>query len=280
MKRMRCALFPVLLAVPLVHGQVKESAINGQLAHLRLESEAQRPAATARLAAEIRALRAGPDKVELAAELASRADEGDPGAAVLQAVADTLAQALAESPVPAEGDRIPRPYIELAKLIRYEQATTTLADPLLAKAIHTLAADDAGIEDADFTLKDLHGKTVTLSALRGKIVLINFWATWCLPCLMEMPDLDALATHFQSRGLEVLTITNQDRFTAGAFMERHGYKLSVLLDPDDKVIHQFHVDGFPRSFIFNREGKLAAVAIDQRSLRQFVQMLAHAGLRP
>jgi peroxiredoxin len=270
----------VLLAAPLLHAEGPESAIKDQLQNLRLLPAAQRPQATAQLAAGIRALPAGQEKVQLAAMLASRATEGDPGLAVLQAVAGTLAQALAESPVSAQDDPLPRPYIELAKLVRYEHVTATLADPLLAKAAQTLAANDADIDTAGFALRDLHGKLVTLSELRGKIVLVNFWATWCLPCLLEMPDLEALSTHFHSQDLVILLITNDDEFTADSFMKRHGYHLPVLLDPGSKTMNRFHVDGLPRSFVFNREGKLAAEAMNQRSQRQFLQMLAQAGLQP
>jgi peroxiredoxin len=270
----------VLLSAPLAHAQANEPVISDQLHNLRLVSTAQRPAATAQLAAEIRALPAGQTKLQFAASLASRSTEGDSGFAVLQAVADTLTQALAESPVPATGDQPPRPYFELAKLVRYEGVSTSLADPLLAKAARMLAANDADIEKASFTLADLHGKKVTLSELRGKIVLVNFWATWCLPCLMEMPDLDALYTRYQSQGLVVLSISNESEFKVSSFMERKGYHLPVLLDPDNQAITRFHVDGFPRSFVFNREGKLAAQAINQRTQRQFMQMLAKAGLQP
>jgi peroxiredoxin len=266
--------------MPVLHAKGNESSIGEQLQGLRLLSTAQRLAVTAHLATEIRALPAGQDKVQLATNLASRTTEGDPGFAVLQAVADTLTQALTESPVPARDDPLLRPYLELAKLVRYEHVSTALADPLLAKAAKMLASNNADIEKADFTLKDMHGKPVTLSELRGKIVVVNFWATWCLPCLLEMPDLDALYTRFHSQGLVILSITNENEFTAGSFMERHGYHLPVLLDPGSKTMNRFHVDGLPRSFVFNREGKLAAEAMNQRSQRQFLQMLAQAGLQP
>ena len=185
----------VLLTAPFLNAQASESAINKQLEKLRALNTQQRPAATIKLAADIRTLPAGAKKVDLANNLASRVTEGDQGAAALQAVADALSQALAESPVPAKGDQPPAAYLELASLVRYKNVTTTLKDPLFVKAGQVLIANDADVEKADFTLKDLHNKKVTLSELRGKIVVVNFWATWCPPCRLEMPDLGQWHRH-------------------------------------------------------------------------------------
>jgi peroxiredoxin len=268
----------VLLAAPLLHAQASESAINKQLGNLRSLSAGQRPAATIKLAADIRTLPAGPRKVELADALSHLVTEGDQGGDALQAVADALSQALAQSPVPAKKDQPPMPYLDLAELVRYKNVTATLNDPLFAKAGQTLAANDAEIEKADFTLKDLHGKKVTLSELRGKIVLINFWATWCGPCRLEMPDLNWIYTHFQSQGLVVLSITDEDTFTVGPFITNAGYRLPILIDPGGKVAKQFHITGVPKTFLFNRDGKLIGEGIDQCTQRQFLDMLGKTDL--
>jgi peroxiredoxin len=282
MKPIHCTLLAaaLLLATPLLHAQASEADLTNQIRTLRSVPTAQRPAAILKIAAGVRALPAGLPKLRLADGLANLATEGDNGSEALQAVADTLAKALAESPVPAKGDQPPAPYLELAKLVRYEHVSATLDDPLFAKAAQLLLSQEAAVEKADFTLKDLHGKKVTLSELRGKIVLVNFWATWCPPCRQEMPDLDAIYTHFQSQGLVVLSITDEDAFKVGSFIARAGYHPPVLLDPGSTVHKQFFVDGLPKSFVFNREGKLAAVTIDQCTQRQFLQMLAEAGLHP
>ena len=272
--------FAVLLAAPLLHAQVKESVIIKQLENLRSVPTAQRPAATVKLAADIRTLPAGMLKLKYADALAHMVTEGDQGAEALQAVADTLAKSLAETPVPAKGDQVPMPYRELAKLVRYEHVTAILDDPLYAKAVQALANNEADIEKADFSLKDLRGKKFTLSELRGKIVLVNFWATWCGPCRLEMPDLDVIYTHYEPQGLVILSITDEDAFKVASFIGQMGYHPPVLLDPGGKVHKQFHITGIPNTYVFNRDGKLVAEGMDQRTQRQFFQMLATAGLHP
>jgi peroxiredoxin len=269
------------LIAPTLHAaQPNESSITNQLKGLRSVLTAQRPAATTKIALDIRTLPAGPTKVKLADALVHLSTEGDPGQDTLQAVAQTLSQALAESPVPAKNDQPPTPYIDLAKLARYEQVNVDLKDPLLTKANEILATNDAEIEKVDFTLKDLHGKKFTLSELRGKIVLVNFWATWCPPCRAEMPDLDAIYTHFESQGLVILSISDEDGFKVSSYISPSGYHPPVLLDTGGKVAKQFHIDGIPKTFVFDREGKLVAQSIDMRTQHQFLLMLAKAGLHP
>lgn len=270
----------ILLAAPLLYSQASESAIARQIGNLRSVPTAQRPEATIKIATDIRTLPAGPDKLKLADSLAHLVTEGDQGIAALQAVADALSQALAESPVPVKGDNPPEPYLELASLVRYESVTTSLKDPLLAKASQVLVANDADVEKADFTLKDLHGKKVTLSELRGKIVMVNFWATWCSPCRLEMPDLDKIYTHFQPQGLVVLAITDEDAFKVNSFIAPMGYHPPVLIDTGGAVHKLFHIQGIPKTFLFNRDGKLIGETIDQCTGLQFLKMLSKTDLHP
>jgi peroxiredoxin len=270
----------ILLATPHLHAQAGESAITNQIKTLRGLSATDRPLLTIKIATEVRALPAGLPKLRLADGLAHLVTEGDQGIDALQAVADTLSQALTETPVPAKGDQPPMPYTDLANLVRYEHVTTTLNDPLFTKASQLLANNDAGIEEADFTLKDLHGKKVTLSELRGKIVMVNFWATWCPPCRSEMPALDAIYTRFESQGLVVLSITDEDAFKANQFIAPNKYHPPVLIDNGGTVHRLFHIEGIPKTFVFNRDGKLLAVAIDERTQRQFLRMLAETDLHP
>jgi len=271
----------ILFASPIVLGQATPASIAAEIDGLRAVPDAQRPAATTKIAMDIRALPRGIDKLRLADGLTHLSTEGDPGRETLQAVADTLAQSLEQTPLPPAKDGSPAmPYTDLAKLARYEGITTDFTDPQMTKASEMLAANDADVQNSDFTLKDLKGKKVTLSALRGKIVLVNFWATWCPPCRKEMTDLDLIYTHYQAQGLAMVSITGENGSTVRSFLEGKGYHPPVLLDDGGKVAKQFHVDGLPRTFVFDREGKMVAEAIDMRTQRQFFAMLAKAGLQP
>ena len=268
----------LLLSTGLQAKQPSESSVVHQLDKLRSLSAAERPAATVQIATDIRALPPGLPKVKLADALSHLATEADPRQETLQAVAQTLSQALSEHPLAEKKGQPPMPYVDLANYVRYGNVTTDLNDPRLTQAEQRLAAKDAEIEKADFTLKDLHGKKVTLSELHGKIVLVNFWATWCPPCRVEMPDLDAIYGHFRSQGLVVLSITGEDPMKVASSISGSGYRPTVLFDSGGQVGKQFHITGIPKSFVFDRNGKLVAQSMDQCTQHQFLAMLVKAGL--
>jgi thiol-disulfide isomerase/thioredoxin len=259
------------------------NSIKTGLSGLRALPEAQRGPRTGELAHQIAALPASKDKLGLAVAVAHLSTEGDPGRANLQAATDTLALAVKETPVPpGKNDAPSGVYIELAQLVRYEGMTAPAGlagEPQYQKSMQTLVDQDKQVEAADFTLKDLHNKKWTLSQLRGKIVVVNFWATWCPPCRMELPALDALANRYGPEGLVVLALTDEDSFKVGSFF-RNDPHFTVLLDSGHKVADTFHVAGIPRTYVFNREGKLAAEAVDGRTPTQFAIMLIRAGLKP
>jgi peroxiredoxin len=262
-----------------------ETAIIAEMKTLRATPDAERGAKTSAIANEIAALPGGANKLRLADGLSHLSTEGDFGHEMLQTVANTLATALAESPIPAKpavpgapASRPAMPYFDLAKLIRYEHVTSTLRDSELDRAQAYLIADEAEVEKVDFTLTDLSGKSWTLSALRGKVVLVNFWATWCPPCRKEMPDLDALAHRFEKQGLVVLSLSDEDRPKVAGYISSHNLRYPILLDTGGATAKMFHVEGIPKTFIFDRNGKLAAQSIDMRTQGQFLLMLAQAGI--
>jgi len=258
----------------------EEASIIANIKTLRATPDAERGAKTAGIALDIRNLPAGPHKVRLANGLANLATEGDFGRKNLQEVTTTLADSLRETPQPDTDGQPAAAYTELAELVRYEGMTTTLSTPELKRADDILIRHDHEVEQADFTLTDLHGKQWTLSSLRGKVVVVNFWATWCPPCRKEMPDLDAIYEHDKKDGLVILSISDEDRDKVAPYIDKVDYHPTVLLDPGSKVHQIFHVEGIPHSFVFDRSGHLVAQSIDMRTLYQFQAMLQKAGLKP
>jgi len=138
---------------------------------------------------------------------------------------------------------------------------------------------DRSLQHVDFTLTDLQGKTWSMKELRGKVVLVNFWATWCPPCRKEMPDLDALYRQFAGQGLVILAVSDETQEKVRPFIEQRKIGYPILLDPDRKINTLFHIESLPESFVYDREGKLAAEAIDMRTKQQFLAMLKQAGLK-
>jgi len=109
----------------------------------------------------------------------------------------------------------------------------------------------------DFSLPALTGENVSLSALKGKVVFLNFWATWCGPCRAEMPSMEALYQSYKEQGLEILAV-NCGEAGPGvlAFMNNNKLSFPVLLDSDGKVSQTYGVQAIPSSFIINREGNI------------------------
>jgi peroxiredoxin len=252
----------------------REKPIVDQLHNIRKLPDEVRVQTTKNLALQIRELPVVPNKLTLAMGLASRATEGDFGHDTLQEVATTLADAIKEQPPKGEDD-----YLELASLVRYEHVNASLDSPHFAAAMAKLEADDQHRNEANFSLTDLNGKTWTLKDLRGKVVMVNFWATWCPPCRKEMPDLETLYNRFGSQGLIILGISDEDAPTVTPFVAKQGTTYPILLDPGRKVNDLFQIDGIPKTFIYGRDGKIVSESIDMRTQKQFLEMLAQAGLQ-
>jgi len=252
----------------------REKPIVEQLHNIRNLPDDVRARTTKDLAIQIRQLPSAPNKLRLAVGLAGRATEGDFGHDTLQEVATTLADAIKEQP-PKKQDA----YLELASLVRYEHVNASLDSPEFAAAMAKLEADDQHRNEANFTLTDLRGKTWTLRDLRGKVVLVNFWATWCPPCRKEMPDLETLYRRFGPQGLVILGISDEEAAKVKPFIEQQKVTYPVLLDPGRRVNELFQIEGIPKTFIYDREGKIVAQSIDMRTQKQFLEMLGKAGLQ-
>ncbi len=257
----------------------QEKSIVDQIKGLRKLDDTVRAQTTKELALQIRRLPAVPNKLKLAGALASLSTEGDFGRDTLQEVTNTLASALKEQPPAGKPGKPDDLYVELASLVRYEHMQAQPDNPQFVEALSKLEAADAARQKADFTLSDLPGNSWHLQDLRGKVVLVNFWATWCPPCRKEMPDLQALYDKYKDRGFIVLSISDEEATKVQPFIRERKITYPVLLDPGRKVNELFQVEGIPKSFVYSREGKLVAQSIDMRTRSQFQEMLGEAGLK-
>ena len=117
---------------------------------------------------------------------------------------------------------------------------------------------EEGVDAPNFTLKNLEGKEVSLSDFRGKHVLVNFWATWCGPCKIEMPSLEALYQRFKNKNFVMLAISN-DMFGATIvkpFVKANKISFPVLLDQRLKASNAFGVVSLPATFMIDPKGKI------------------------
>jgi thiol-disulfide isomerase/thioredoxin len=116
-------------------------------------------------------------------------------------------------------------------------------------------------------LKDLEGKTVDLAQLKGKVVLINFWATWCPPCRREMPSMERLSQAFKGQPFVVLAVdVGEDPDTIEAFTSQLDTTLTfpILLDPRSHGMRAWKVAGLPTTFLVDKQGRIVASAIGGR----------------
>ena len=125
---------------------------------------------------------------------------------------------------------------------------------------------DAGIpvlrrkaEPLDFSLPLLGGGTAKLSAYRGKVVFLNFWATWCPPCRAEMPAMETLYRRFAASGLEILAVDCAEKTAdVEAFIKNAGYNFPVVLDADGSAARRYGASAIPTTYILDRSGKIIA----------------------
>ena len=141
-----------------------------------------------------------------------------------------------------------------------DQAT---AAPLLKHL--NLVAYRPGTTPPNFAGPALDGAQVSLATLRGKVVLVNFWATWCAECRPEMPVLERLHRDFASKGLAVVGINaREDRSAIAAYASQLGLTFSLIVDPGGRNSDLYGVVGIPTTFLFARDGRAVGLAVGPR----------------
>jgi thiol-disulfide isomerase/thioredoxin len=115
----------------------------------------------------------------------------------------------------------------------------------------------SGSETPALAQPDLAGRTVDLKDLRGRVVLVNFWATWCDPCREEMPSFERLRAKLEGKPFEVITVNYGEAVAKiNEFMRRQNLSLTVLLDPDKEAAGAWNAGGLPMTFLVDAQGNV------------------------
>jgi len=147
------------------------------------------------------------------------------------------------------------------KLSRSSAPTRALlAVSLLTLMSRPSAATDEGFKVSaapSISVKDREGHARTLSEFKGRVVLVDFWASWCAPCKVSFPALDSLHEEFHDSGLDVVAINvDEDAKSARAFLSGKSPSMTVLFDPQGRSPEAFKVEGMPSSFLIDRDGNI------------------------
>jgi cytochrome c biogenesis protein CcmG, thiol:disulfide interchange protein DsbE len=145
------------------------------------------------------------------------------------------------------------------------------------------AAPIIGQTAPDFRLPDLNGNPVQLSDYRGQVVVLNFWATWCPPCIEEMPSLVRFQEEFAASGVVVMAVSvDDDEQALRRFVAEHNLNFVVARDAGRRVAATYHTFKYPETFILDRQGRLVQKVIgpadwNESSIRSFFRELAARG---
>lgn len=153
-------------------------------------------------------------------------------------------------------------------------------------AANYLGLGRVGDSTPDFELMSVSGEKVSLGSLRGRAVLLNLWATWCAPCLHEMPELAALHQQFAGRGLVVvgMNVERAPPSKVQAFVSQRQIPFAVWLDPEMRTADALRVVGLPATFVIDRRGRIVlrrngAITADDDEVQQALE-IASAIPRP
>ena len=134
-----------------------------------------------------------------------------------------------------------------------------------------------GTEAPDFKVEMFDGKSIRLSDLRGKVVLVNFWATWCPPCREELTRVQKeIIDRFAGQEFVFLPISRgEELHTVEAFRKRMGYTFPMGLDPDQRIFRRYATNYIPRNFLIDRDGKvvLASIGYDKSEFAHLIETI-------
>ena len=157
--------------------------------------------------------------------------------------------------------RIDQKTFQVYKVSSYAEETTETAFYEGESAAPVMKGETVsmiGMEAPDFTLSDPSGKPVHLRDLRGKVIVVDFWATWCGPCRALMPHIQQMHEQLASQGLIILGLdVGEDAATVAKFAKKQSYTFQLLLDAEPEVTSRYFVQSYPTTFVIDRAGRIA-----------------------
>jgi len=172
--------------------------------------------------------------------------------------------------------------LKLDELFQQHDFALPQPHPSIVSRRALVRLDRTANEIAEFSLPSVNGTTFRLRDMKGKIVLIDFWATWCPPCRDALPAIEKIHRDWNGKGVVVLGVDDEPAATIRSFISKNGITYPTLLDPDRKVHELFGVDGngqgIPLTVVFDREGKFVGRVPYPHTGENFLKLLKEAGL--
>ena len=165
-------------------------------------------------------------------------------------------------------------YIILAAFVMMAIAAPQTASAQQQAEIEATTIIKQGQKAPDFTVEMVDGEKVTLSSLKGKIVLINFWATWCPPCREEFKRVQKdIIDHFKGQDFVFLPISRgEKKATVDSFRDKQGYTFPMGLDPTQEIYKKYASNYIPRNFVVGKDGKVIYVSVGYEA-KEFESMV-------
>jgi thiol-disulfide isomerase/thioredoxin len=164
-------------------------------------------------------------------------------------------------------------------LFRIPPSATTEVKELSAWNADKIKKQLAGKTAPDFALTDIQGKIINLNDLKGKIVLLDFWATWCGPCRTDGPSLDKLYQKYDGKHLVIVGISvDEERPIVQKFLDAHPHRYSIALTTENQMPRPYQIGIFPTYIVIDPAGKLVSATEGEKGFAELRKMLKKAGL--